>query len=196
MKYRSENFVRMRSLLAFFNSAPKMSTVIGSSRESKPLRRVCNQHGTHIYVMYPAPAELTFLLYTIILTNPIVENVSQAKLRRESNSKLVQRFPPYAALLRHGTVVANLQKLAFINPRFVRKKQGSAGAGYISKKCVRYCYLMSLSCFDLISYLFSELTMYMENTYNKAYEGDTTAQEDCYGRGTLPCNVIMMLHKF
>ena len=53
--------------------------------------------GTHIYVMYPTPAEPTFLLYAIILTNPIVENLSPAKPRRESNPKVVQRLPLYAA---------------------------------------------------------------------------------------------------
>ena len=47
--------------------------------------------------MYPTPAEPTFLLYSIILTNPIVESMSQAKPRRESNPKLVQRFHLYAA---------------------------------------------------------------------------------------------------
>ena len=48
--------------------------------------------------MYPTPAEPTFLFYSIILTSPIVENMSQAKPRRESNPKLVQRFPLYAEL--------------------------------------------------------------------------------------------------
>ena len=42
--------------------------------------------------MYPTPAEPTILFYSIILTNPIVENMSQAKLPRESNPKLVQHF--------------------------------------------------------------------------------------------------------
>ena len=69
--------------------------------------------------MYPTPAELTFLFYSVILTNPIVENMSQVK-------------PLRPKLLRHETVVAILHKMAFINQRFVRKKQGSAGAGYIT----------------------------------------------------------------
>ena len=45
----------------------------------------------------PTPAELTFLLFSIIFTNLIVEYMSQAKLRRESNPKLVQNFPLHAA---------------------------------------------------------------------------------------------------
>ena len=79
----------------------------------------------HIYVMYQTPA---FLFYSIISTNPIVENMSQAKPRWAANPKLVQRSKP----LRHRTDVAIMHKMAFINPRFVRKKQGCAGAGYIT----------------------------------------------------------------
>ena len=84
--------------------------------------------------MYLTPAEPTFLFYSIILTNPIVEYMSQAKPRRESNPKLVQHFPLHARSkpLRHIAGVAVGHKMAFINPRFVRKKQGSAGVGYIT----------------------------------------------------------------
>ena len=46
--------------------------------------------------MYPTPAEPTILVYSIILTSPIVENMPQANSRREANPKLVQRFPLYA----------------------------------------------------------------------------------------------------
>ena len=52
---------------------------------------------TRMCVMYLTPAEATFILY-IILTNPIVQYMSQAKPRRESNPKPVQRFPLYASL--------------------------------------------------------------------------------------------------
>ena len=51
----------------------------------------------HIYVMYPTPAEPTILVYSIILTHPIVENMSPAKPQQDSNPKLVQRFPLYAS---------------------------------------------------------------------------------------------------
>ena len=53
---------------------------------------------THIYIMYLTPTELAFLFYSIILTNPIVAYMSQAKLRRESNPKLGQRFPLLVAI--------------------------------------------------------------------------------------------------
>ena len=59
------------------------------------------------------------LFYSIILTNPIFEGMSQPKLRRESNLKLVQRSP-------------------------LRKKQGSAGAGYITHKCFREAIINSV----------------------------------------------------
>ena len=64
--------------------------------------------GWHIYVMYLTPAEPTFLFYSIVLTNPIVENMSQAKPRRESNPKLVQRFPLHCAPS-HCTIEQSLQ---------------------------------------------------------------------------------------
>ena len=51
-----------------------------------------------VYVMYLTPGEPTILIYFIILTNSSVENISQAKPRRESNPKLVQRFPLYVPL--------------------------------------------------------------------------------------------------
>ena len=73
--------------------------------------------------------------------------MSQAKPRRESNPKLVQRFPLYAAPLAiavpHRTVVANLHKMAFINPRFVRKKQGFAGAKNVSRPKTSYIALIA-----------------------------------------------------
>ena len=53
--------------------------------------------GRHIYAMYLTPSEPTFLFYSIILTNQIVEYMSQAKPRRESNPKLVQCFSLHAA---------------------------------------------------------------------------------------------------
>ena len=85
-------------------------------------------------VMKPTPAELTYLLYSIIFTNPIVESISQAKPRRESNPKLVQRFLRHAAPKSPGyrKAVAIWQIMAFMNPRFVRKMCGSAGVGYIT----------------------------------------------------------------
>ena len=84
--------------------------------------------------VHPTPAEPTSLFYSTILTNQIVENLSLAKPRRESNSKFVQcsLFKLRSKLLRQRTVVSVLHKMAVINPRFVRKKQGSAGADYIT----------------------------------------------------------------
>ena len=48
--------------------------------------------------MYLTPAELPFLFYSIILTNPIVDYMSKAKPRREANSKLVKHYPLNPAL--------------------------------------------------------------------------------------------------
>ena len=75
--------------------------------------------------MYLTPAEPAFLLFSIILTNPVVDSMSQAKPRRQSNPKLVQRLPLHAVLLSTApwnSRCIHTHKLAFINPRFVRKK--------------------------------------------------------------------------
>ena len=52
----------------------------------------CNEQvidGTHIYVMYLTPADLTFLFYFVILTNPIVDShvTSEAATRIEPKTR-------------------------------------------------------------------------------------------------------------
>ena len=75
-------------MIAYFSTSAGLLNV-------SPITRMDSR--MHIYVMYLTPAELTFLFYSIILTNPTVENMSPAKPRRESNPKLEQRLPLYAA---------------------------------------------------------------------------------------------------
>ena len=79
--------------------------------------------------MYATPAEPYISTLFACLYDP---DMSQAKPRRESNPILVHGFllslrsksPSYRK------VAAISQIMAIINPRFVRKKQGSAGVGY------------------------------------------------------------------
>ena len=84
--------------------------------------------------MYLTPAEPTFLFYSIILTNSIVEYMSQAKPRRESTPKLVQRFPLHAAL--QVTAPWNSRCNVALNgvykPRRCQKKARLGGAGCIT----------------------------------------------------------------
>ena len=61
-------------------------------------RRMGSHGHIYIYVMYLTPAEPTFLFFSIILTNPIVQYMSHAKPRRESNPNLGTSFPLYSAL--------------------------------------------------------------------------------------------------
>ena len=96
-------------------------------------RRAQRAAGPHIYVMHPTQQNLPFLFDLLVFTNPIVNHTSKVKKRRKSNPKLVQRFPTYAAFKSssYGKVALISQTMA-LNPRFVGKKQGSAGIGYIT----------------------------------------------------------------
>ena len=76
---------------------------------------------THVYEMYLTP---TFLFHFIILTNPIDENMSQAKPRQESNLKLMQRFSVIVALQATSPQdsCSNLAQNGVYNPTLCQKK--------------------------------------------------------------------------
>ena len=102
--------------------------------------------GGIIYVMFLTPAEPPNLFNSIILTNPIVVYISQAKPRREPNPKVTSNSH---STLRHRIVVAISHKMAFINPRFVRKSKVLLVLGTLHKnapgrggKFSEMCYLL------------------------------------------------------
>ena len=78
-------------------------------------RQVCQNPGRIFMLCTQQQQNLTFLFYLPVFTNPIVNHMSQAKPRRESNLKLVQRFPMYAALLTLGTLHKNAPRAFHTN---------------------------------------------------------------------------------
>ena len=65
--------------------------------------------------------------------NPIVDHMSQAKPRRESNPKPVQRFSLHASfqVTELQKSRGNLANNGVHEPTLCQKKKGSAGVGYI-----------------------------------------------------------------
>ena len=98
--------------------------------------------GMHISVMYLTLAELTFLFYFIILTNPIVDQMSPAKPQRElsptaQNYCSASRLTRCSKSLSYRKVVAIQQIMAYMNPRFVRKNKVLLVLGTLHKNTAR-----------------------------------------------------------
>ena len=122
----SQTVTRQRLLTTCLDSPFNFCTSCSVGR-SKGIPTSCSgswHNGTHIHVMYPTPAELTILLYSIILTNSNVENMSQAKPRRESNPKLVQHFPLNAATqaTTSSNSRCNIAQIGVYKPTLCQKK--------------------------------------------------------------------------
>ena len=83
--------------------------------------------------MYPTPAEPTILLSYLDELDCRNHVASEAATRIAHETRAT--LPSLRCALNHYAMEQSLPtttKLAYINPRFVRKKQGSAGAGYIT----------------------------------------------------------------
>ena len=91
----------------------------------------------HIYAMYPKLTESIFLFKLPAFTNPMINHMSRAKPRRESNPKLVQRaFPSVRCAVsdrftEKSQTPSNSANNGLYKPTLCEKK-GSAGAGYIT----------------------------------------------------------------